>query len=46
MGMTELPLATAGRTTVTNPFDGAEVGTIADMPRVDIQALLRTVLAI
>jgi len=44
--MTELLTATASRVTATNSFDVADVGTMADMPRADVQALLRTVLAI
>jgi len=39
--MTELLTCTAGRTTVTNPFDGAEVGTVSDMPPEDSQTLSR-----
>jgi hypothetical protein len=42
MGMTEPLTGTAGRITVSNPFDGAEVGTVADMPAEGAQALLRT----
>jgi len=42
MGMTERLTGTAGRITVTNPFDGTEVGTVADMPPEDAQAILRT----
>lgn len=39
MGMTERLTGTAGRITVTNPFDTAEVGTVADMSAGDAQTL-------
>jgi hypothetical protein len=41
MGMTERLTGTARRITVINPFDGTEVGAVADMPPEDAPAILR-----
>ncbi len=40
MGMTERLRGTAGRITATNPFDGTEVGAVADMPPENAPAIL------